>query len=435
MSVPSRRGAVFVLPTTTVGQRGPVAGWISTAGWAAAAERELGQAWIVTRHGILTVAEVRRRAAPPGSSAPPPSRSVRGAVPNIVKTAVKDVREARRARSFRPDPVGPWTRAGSELAFVWQRHELFHRAGLDLATALDVPSVLFVPALTVWQAERWAVRRPGWGRWLERHGEVPALLGATLVACGTDVVAEQARRLGVPEDRLLVTPTGVDLELFSAPTDRAATREALGLDGFVIGWAGSFRPFHQLDQLVEAAGSVPAATLLLVGDGPERARIEQLADARGVPVRSTGLVAHEDLPRVLAAMDVGVVLARPDAPFHYSPLKVAEYLAAGVPVVVPDVPQLTERLDPDGNAVVVPPGDVAALAGALRALVADPARRDRLAAGARRAAPAWSWDRQVQRVCEALAARGSPERAHTRNTPRAGRRPGGRPGTGGDGPC
>jgi glycosyltransferase involved in cell wall biosynthesis len=406
MSSPDGRGAVFVLPTTTAGQRGPVAGWISTAGWAAAAERELGHAWIVTRHGILTIEEVRQRAAPPGAPGPP-DRPVRRAVPSVVKTAVKDAREARRARAFRPDPVGPWTAAGSELAFVWQRHELFHRAGLDLAAALDVPSVLFVPALTVWQAERWAVRRPGWGRWLERHGEAPALLGATLVACGTDVVAEQAARLGVPEDRLLVTPTGVDLELFSAPTDRAATRHALGLDGFVIGWAGSFRPFHQLDQLVEAAAAVPGATLLLVGDGPERARIEQQAAARGVPVRSTGLVAHEELPRVLAAMDVGVVLARPDAPFHYSPLKVAEYLAAGVPVVVPDVPQLTERVEVDGNAVIVPPGDVDELARALRALAADPARRDRLAAGAQAAAPAWSWDRQVQRVTEALAARGS----------------------------
>lgn len=401
-------GAIFVLPTTTVGQLGPVAGWISTSGWAAAAERQLGHAWIVTRHGILTVAEVRRRASAVSRPAPTGDRRIRRAMPAVVKTAVKDLREARRARGFRIDPAGPWTEAVDELAFVWQRHELFHRAGLDLATALAVPSVLFVPALTVWQAEGWSVRRPGWGRWLERHGEVPALRDATLVACGTDVVAEQVTRLGIAEDRLLVTPTGVDLELFAPGPDRAETRRSLGIDdAFVVGWAGSFRPFHQIDQLVEAAASVPGATLLLVGDGPERSRIEALAEARGVRAKLTGLVPHDELPPLLAAMDVGVVLARPDTPFHYSPLKVAEYLAAGVPVVAPAVPQLTERLDPDRNALFFPAGDVPALAAVLRSIAADPHRRRRLAEGARTTAPAWSWDHQVQRVRAALDARRS----------------------------
>jgi glycosyltransferase involved in cell wall biosynthesis len=397
--------AIFVLPTTTVGQLGPVAGWISTSGWAAAAERQLGRAWIVTRHGILSVEEVRRRAAAVGPAAPTAERRARRAVPAVVKTAVKDVREAQRARTFRIDPAGPWADGTGEVAFVWQRHELFHRAGIDLARHLAVPSVLFVPALTVWQAERWAVRRPGWGRWLERRGELPALRDATLVACGTDVIAEQVARLGVADDRLLVTPTGVDLELFAAPPDRAEIRRSLGIeDGLVIGWEGSFRPFHQIDQLVEAAASVPGATLLLVGDGPERARIERRTQALGVRARFTGLVAHDELPRVLAAMDVGVVLARPDAPFHYSPLKVAEYLAVGLPVIAPAVSQLTDRLDQDRNAVFFPAGDVDALATVLRELSTDPARRARLAAGALDSAPAWSWDHQVQRVRDALRA-------------------------------
>ncbi len=399
-------GAIFVLPTTTVGQLGPVAGWISTSGWAAAAARQLGHAWIVTRHGILTVDEVRRRAASGDQVAATDGRRVRGVVPPLVKTAIKDVREAQRARGFHIDTAGPWTDTGGEVAFVWQRHELFHRAGIDLATGLGVPSVLFVPALIVWQAERWAVPRPGWGRRLERHAELPALRGATLVACGTDVIAEQVARLGIPEDHLLVTPTGVDLALFEPPVDRAAVRASLGIgDGFVIGWAGSFRPFHQIEQLVHATAAVPDATLLLVGDGPERAGAERLAEELGVRARFSGLVPHAELPRMLAAMDVGVVLARPDAPFHYSPLKVAEYLAAGLPVVAPDVEQLTGRLEGDGNATFYPPGDVDALAAVLRALGSDSGRLRRLAEGARATAPAWSWDHQVRRVRDALVSR------------------------------
>lgn len=391
-----------MLPTTTDAQIGPVAGWISTSGWAAAAQRQMGSAWIVTRHGVLTVEQTRERAAGSDSSRGG-ARRMRGLIPPVLKTLVKDAREAQRAARFLIDVSGPWD-GGPPVELVWQRHELFHQAGLDLARKLEVPSVLFVPALTVWQAERWAVRRPGWGGWLEQHAERPALLRADLVACGTDVIAEQAARLGVSDERLIVTPTGVDLALFAGASDRAATRRLLGIDGssLVIGWVGSFRAFHAIDQLVHAAGRVDDVTLLLVGDGPERPRIERLAETLGVTARFTGTVAHGELPSLLRAMDVGAVMARPSEPFHYSPLKVAEYLAAGLPVVAPRVAQLADRLDHDVNARLFEPGSVRDMAGALEAIAVDSALRARLAEGARRSASDWSWDRQIERVRAAL---------------------------------
>ena len=395
---------MFVLPTTTAGQVGPVAGWISTSGWAAAAERQLGHAWIVTAEGVRTVDEVRAGAAGAGAPARVAPRA-RRALPVPVKTLLKDVREAARARRFRVPVSGPWDELTGELAFVWQRHELFHRAGLDLAARLGVPSVLFVPALHVWQAQRWAVGRPGWGRWLERRAEAPALHAATVVACGTELVAEQVQRLGVPDERILVTPTGVDLAHFDRPRDREATRRALGLgEELVVGWAGSFRAFHRLEQLVQAAAT-GAFTLLLIGDGPERPRIEQLAREAGVRAVFTGTVPHRDLPDLLGAMDVGVVLAAAGEPFHYSPLKVAEYLAAGLPVVAPDVDQLSARLRGGIDAELYPAGDVEALVQVLGRLRSDPTRRQELAAAGREASAAWSWDHQVRRVQAALGHR------------------------------
>jgi glycosyltransferase involved in cell wall biosynthesis len=171
---------------------------------------------------------------------------------------------------------------------------------------------------------------------------------------------------------------------------------------FVVGWVGSFRPFHVIEQLVAAAPKMSGSVLLLVGDGPERARIERLVDSAGVAAVFTGTVSHADLPRHLAAMDVGVVMADPRS-FHYSPLKVAEYLAAGLPVVAPDVAPLASRLDRDANAVLYAPGDVDALRAALEGLASDEPRRRRLRAGALAAAPAWSWDEQVRRVRAAVA--------------------------------
>jgi glycosyltransferase involved in cell wall biosynthesis len=394
-------GAIFVLAGPSKNQQGPVAEQLSTAGWADAAARVVGQSWIVAPDGIVSPMEARRRGSNTALRSTGRPR-MRRWVPEVVKTAVKDGRSWSHSRTFRIGVNGPWS--STDVAFVWQRHELFQTEGLRLARRLGTPSVLFVPAVKVWEAATWGTIRPAWGRWLERCAERPALLGSDLVACGSDAVVEQVMRIGVPADRVVVTPTGVDLDLFAESPDPAPLRRRLGLGNrFVVGWAGSFRPFHALEQAVEAVAAVPDAALLLVGDGPERARIERRARDLGVPAVVTGTVPHHELPAYLAAMDVAVLLAQRGEPFHYSPLKLAEYLAAGRPVVAPAVGQLADRLTPGVDAVVVSPHDVAALAAALRRLHDDPEERIRLGKAAQAAAEAdWSWDHQVRHVVEAL---------------------------------
>jgi len=361
----------------------------------------LGRSWIVTPDGVVDPAEARRRGSAPHLTAPA-ARGWKQAIPTVAKTAAKDLRQVQRGRRLHIDGAGPWV--GTDLAFVWQRHELFHTAGIDLARRLGVPSVLFVPATPIWEARRWGVRRPGWAHLAERQGESPSLRGATLVAAGSDEVAEQVVRLGAAEDRVLITPTGVDLDLFVATLDGTAVRQRLGIaDRFVVGWAGSFRRFHALHIAVDALVGLEGAVLLLVGDGPERSTIEMLARDRDVDVVSTGVVSHDDLPAHLAAFDVGLVQASSADSFHYSPLKVAEYLAAGRAVVAPLVPQLADRLIDGVEAVLVPPGDPLALAEALRSLRDDPERRAEIGLAGRAAAEReWSWDHQIDRIVARL---------------------------------
>lgn len=415
-AVPSRPVAVvFVLPQPAIGQLGPVAAYLSTGGWAEAAARVLGMAWIVTPWGILEPAEVLRRGAGPrprrAPSAVPPTvttgraragAALRRHAPTVVKTAVKDVRQLGRARRFTIDRDGPWS--GSDVDFVWQRHGLFETAGLDLADQLGRPSVLFVPATKVWEAERWGTHRPGWGALVERTAERPALVRADVVACGSSEVAEQAERIGTPPERIVITPTGVDVDRFTdAASRREEVRARLGLTGrFVVGWAGSFRPFHALERAVDAVDGLPDTTLLLLGDGPERDAVEALAADRGVPAVFTGTVDHRDLPAYLAAMDAGLVLAS-DGGFHYSPLKLAEYLAAGLAVVAPDVEPVATRLTHDEEVLLVEPGDASSLRAALDSLRTDEDRRRRLGrAGCAAARDRLSWDHQVRRVVDAL---------------------------------
>lgn len=403
---------VFVLPVMESGRGAPVASLISTAGWATGATKRYGRAWIVTPDGIIDPAEARRLAAADErrsrlrSTAPaitPGPRSLtsrlKAAAPDPVKTFLKDGRQVLRARRFTIGD-GPWN--DDVVDWVWQRHELFQSAGLDLADRLGVPSVLFVPATKVWESTRWGTRRPGWGRLVERFGETPALQRATLVACGSEAVADQARRLGTPEHRILITPTGVNIDRF-ADGDRAAGRRRIGLaetdDRMVVGWMGSFRPFHDLDLLVDAVRDLDGIRLLFVGDGTQRAEIEARCASLGVEATFTGTVSQGSLPDVLAAMDVAVVVSGSADTFHYSPLKLGEYLATGLPVVAPDVPSIRNRVEDGVNAVLVPAADRGALREALVALRDDPGRRADLAAAATALAQrSFTWVEQIRRI-------------------------------------
>ncbi len=178
-----------MLPTTTAGQQGPVGAWVSTAGWATAIRRVVGDIWIVTPAGLMGVDDVRRRAAHPQLASAPTSFV---AAPSARRR--EDGGEGRYANfaAHRRFTSRPMARGREhDVRFVWQRHELFHTAGVELAAALGVPSVLFVPAPLMWQARQWGVRRPGWSRLLEQFGEARVLGRADLVACGSELVAEQ----------------------------------------------------------------------------------------------------------------------------------------------------------------------------------------------------------------------------------------------------
>jgi glycosyltransferase involved in cell wall biosynthesis len=114
----------------------------------------------------------------------------------------------------------------------------------------------------------------------------------------------------------------------------------------------------------------------------------------------TGLVAHAEVPRLLAAADIAVVPYPPlETDLWLSPLKLFEYLAAGKAVIASAVGQLTEVVQDRHNGLLVPPGDVPAMTVALQRLMGDPALRSQLGQQARQdAVRKHSWDRYVSRL-------------------------------------
>jgi glycosyltransferase involved in cell wall biosynthesis len=212
---------------------------------------------------------------------------------------------------------------------------------------------------------------PRRARWRERLA-IAALGRMAAVIAVSEGSAVALRERGI-------TPTVVRNGLRPAALD-ADARAVLGLrdEDLVIGGIGRLDVQKGWDVLVRAAGTVtsvhPRAVFVVVGDGPERAALEQA----GGDVRFTGPVP--DAARLLGAFDV---LAMPSR-YEGLPLVAIEAMHAGVPIVATPVGGVPELVGED--AVLVPVDDDGALAAALLELAGDPERRRRLGESARRRA-------------------------------------------------
>jgi glycosyltransferase involved in cell wall biosynthesis len=260
------------------------------------------------------------------------------------------------------------------LALVHERYSLWGGAGIRVATNRGVPGVLEVNAPLI---DEQATHRELVHRQLATQRLLATVRQATTVTAVSEPVADWVRA-HAPEvaDAVHVIANGVD-------TDRIRPAEAGGRRPFTVGFVGNLRPWHGVETLIDAVAQlrtrVPDARILLVGDGKARTELEAAAETAGVPLTCTGALRPADVPAQLHRMDVACApYPAGDAAAYFSPLKVLEYLAAGVAVVASDTGQLPELLDHGRCGVLVAPGDAAALAAGLGVLAADPSRRAEL---------------------------------------------------------
>lgn len=188
-------------------------------------------------------------------------------------------------------------------------------------------------------------------------------------------------------------PNGADVARF-ATARPAALPDMRGRT--VVGFVGSMKPWHGVEDLLEAFAGVhaehPRAALALVGAGPLEDRLIERARqlALGSSVVFTGAVPHARIPSLVGGIDVGVAPYPPLGDFYFHPLKVVEYMAAGKPVVYSDQGDLRSLVGDAGLGYE--PGSVEGLAQRLGLLLGDEALRARLAdnASARREQLDWA---------------------------------------------
>lgn len=377
--------SIFIIPRPSTAWRGSEAIWITASGWASAGRTLWGEALVVTTDGIFSTDETI--SFPKDAQKSPTSDSagrstLRKFVPEVLITAYKDWKLKRSKPVVWPVEHNDVLK-NKKVMMVWERHDLFPGPGKRLASKLGVPFILCVDAPVVWEARKWGISRPFWGNWLEKNIEAKSIGGADLVCCISEEVRDKVISLGISKEKVVVSHNRVDSHLFNPQVDGSEIKQRYKLaDKIVIGWTGSFRAFHGLDTVVHAFKKIhnrfSNAVLMLVGDGSEYEKIKTLATSLGLKdqVILTGRQPITAIPAYIKNFSIGLVSANSASGFHYSPLKLREYLAMGKAVIAPragDIPSLFT----DGEDIILyEAGDVDNLARQLERLIEQPQLRD-----------------------------------------------------------
>jgi glycosyltransferase involved in cell wall biosynthesis len=290
---------------------------------------------------------------------------------------------------------------------IMERYYNFGGEGVLAARRVGIPSALEVnapvidhPGSTKSKVDRALLIEP-MRRWRDRLCRLTDLF----ITPSADILPEFVSRR-----KVLEIEWGADVESFS-PDATGTLPFVRDPERILCVFAGAFRPWHGAVQLASAMARLQASGerrfgAVFIGDGPERAAVEQVA--QNVPgVIFTGAIAHALMPACLAAADIGVApfdeTRHPPLQlgFYWSPLKVFEYMASGLPVVAPRLPRLKHLVKHDEEGLLYDPADFDGLVRSLRALV-DPDVRRRLGVAARaRVVRDFSWEAH----CRALDAR------------------------------
>ncbi|MBL8732590.1 MAG: glycosyltransferase [Planctomycetes bacterium] len=297
---------------------------------------------------------------------------------------------------------------------VYERHALHCRSGLDVARELGVPLLLEVNSPMVDEMAKLGSLR--FRRRAERT-ERAVLGGADAVLAVTQVLADMLVERGARREAVHVIGNGAEPERYGADARAAAAvvrqRWALPAGAFALGFVGYMRPWHRLDLVLDvmARPGFAALALVLMGQGPALEPLLQAAKSRGLDgrVRALGEVPAALLPAHVLACDGALI---PAINAYASPLKLFDSLAAGVPTLAPDQPNLRECVRDGEDGLLFPPGSVDDLARQLGRLVGDRAFAARLGAAglARLQQQRWTWRGNAERVLavvdELLARRG-----------------------------
>lgn len=324
--------------------------------------------------------------------------------------------------------------AEESVDLIYERYSLFSTAGAQLAQRTGAPLVVEVNApLVNEQQEHRSLHNAA----VAEQTTLATFQAATLISCVSTPVAQWVQEqlvshhasstppatdhqgracntLTMRPPEVIVTPNGVDPQRFR-PVSSGSHAATAKHPKFTVGFLGTLKPWHGTETLLQALALVPAVERSqwrceIIGDGPERKQLQQLSEELGLTgqVHFRGALAPDQVPAALATWDTAVAPyphPEKDTQHYFSPMKVYEYFAAGLPVVASKVGELPSLIHDGLTGLLVPGSDPSRLAGCLQRLAADPQLRLTLGSAARHyAVTENSWVSRAQGVLEAVAA-------------------------------
>jgi teichuronic acid biosynthesis glycosyltransferase TuaC len=236
-------------------------------------------------------------------------------------------------------------------------------AAVLLGRALGRPVIITARGSDLNIIARYVIPRR-WIRWAARHAD-----GLVAVSSG---LRQRLVELGVPAERIRVLRNGVDLTLFR-PYDREAARQKLGFARPSLLAVGNLVALKRHNLMIQALPQLPEVQLVIVGDGPERAAIENLARERSVAdrVQFLGRLPQDRLPEIYSAADLLLLVSTHEG----WPNVLLESMACGTPVAVSEIGGITDIVAAAEAGRIVADVTPSRLAATIRDLLAAPPSR------------------------------------------------------------
>jgi glycosyltransferase involved in cell wall biosynthesis len=298
-----------------------------------------------------------------------------------------------------------YRKSGKRFDFLYQRYNRFTFAGVVMSLWAGLPLALEFNGSEVWISQSWD---PVGQLSLLKRFERLNVRAAAFIFTVSEVERRNLILAGVDAEKIIVNPNGVDVNRFHPCTGGEEIRRRHNIDRqIVIGFLGTFGPWHGAPVLAEAATRLDAnCHLLFIGDGDERPITEEKLGKTKSRATFVGRITHAEVPAYLDACDILVaphVPASDGSDFFGSPTKLFEYMAMEKAVVASRLGQIADVITDGENGLLVPPNDSAALAAAIEKLANDEGLRLRLGRAARQTVMEnYTWRDNAARVFAAI---------------------------------
>lgn len=289
----------------------------------------------------------------------------------------------------------------NEYQFVYQRFSGESFCGAFLANKYKIPFILEFNSSEVWKLKNWSKTNSTIKNFFKKYVQLPIvkkneaynLKKANIIVVVSDVLKENLTAIGVPPEKILVNPNGVDLERFSISPSASKIKDKFNLQShYTFGFIGTFGKWHGVVELAKSiviffdknTELIQSVKFLIMGDGklfPEVSHIINTSEY-STNIILTGKIPQAENADYLHACDAFVSphIPNPDGTkFFGSPTKLFEYMACKKTIIASRLDQIGEILEHNVNAYLVEPGNISELANAYATIYSDKPLQQKLA--------------------------------------------------------